>query len=58
VIADPLFVAPDKGDFRLKPGSPASQIGFQPIDISGAGRLTNKRKGGTSVAPPAFPVGR
>lgn len=58
VIADPLFVNPDQGDFRLKPGSPASQIGFQPIDISKAGRLTNKRKGGTPLAPPAFPIGK
>ncbi|MCS6950040.1 MAG: DUF5123 domain-containing protein, partial [bacterium] len=58
VIADPLFVAPDKGDFRLRAGSPATKIGFQPIDISKAGRLTNKKKGGTPLAPPAFPVAR
>ena len=39
IIADPLFVAPDRRDFRLKPGSPAAQIGFVPFDISPAGRV-------------------
>lgn len=58
LIADPLFAAPDKGDFRLRAGSSASQIGFQPFDISKAGRLTNKRKTGTPLAPPAFPLAR
>lgn len=37
LIADPLFVNPDRGDFRLKPGSPASKIGFKPIDVSKVG---------------------
>ncbi len=31
VIADPLFVNPQAGDFRLRSESPAFQIGFQPI---------------------------
>jgi len=31
IIADPLFVAPEQGDFRLSPNSPAFQLGFQPI---------------------------
>jgi hypothetical protein len=35
--ADPLFVAPDQGDFTLKPESPALAMGFQPIDISQTG---------------------
>ena len=37
LIADPLFVDPDNGNFNLKPGSPALKIGFKPIDISKVG---------------------
>jgi hypothetical protein len=38
LVADPLFVDPEHGDFTLKPGSPAAKIGFQPIDTSQAGK--------------------
>jgi len=34
VIADPLFVDPENGDFTLKPESPALKLGFRPIDVS------------------------
>lgn len=37
IIADPLFVDPLHRDFRLRPGSPASQIGFEEFDFSQAG---------------------
>jgi len=37
IIADPLFENPQAFDFRLKPDSPALELGFRPIDISGAG---------------------
>ncbi|HXH48878.1 MAG TPA: right-handed parallel beta-helix repeat-containing protein [Terriglobia bacterium] len=37
LIADPLFVNPSGGDFSLKPGSPASKMGFKPIDLSRVG---------------------
>jgi hypothetical protein len=37
IIADPRFVNPAKGDFSLKPDSPAFQLGFRPIDVSTVG---------------------
>jgi len=37
IVGDPRFVAPDKGDFGLRPDSPASAIGFVPFDPSQAG---------------------
>jgi len=37
LVTDPLFVDPARGDFRLQPGSPAKQIGFEPWDLSNVG---------------------
>ena len=37
IIADPRFVAPEKGDFRLRRKSPALVLGFQHIDLSDVG---------------------
>lgn len=37
IIADPLFVNPEQRDFRLRPGSPAEKISFQPFDFTQAG---------------------
>jgi hypothetical protein len=36
--ADPLFVDAEKGDYRFKLGSPALELGIEPIDASRAGR--------------------
>ncbi|MBT7302420.1 MAG: hypothetical protein HN849_23015 [Victivallales bacterium] len=36
-VADPLLMAPAKGDFRFKPGSPALAMGIEPLDMSKAG---------------------
>ncbi len=37
IIADPLFLDPEHDDFRLGPGSPAAQIGFEPWDLASVG---------------------
>src|SRR5207249_1095671 len=37
MIADPLFIAPEKGDFHFRNGSPYAKIGFKPFDYAKAG---------------------
>ena len=37
LYADPLFADPQHYNFSLLPNSPALQLGFQPIDVSGVG---------------------
>lgn len=37
LVADPLFVAPEKGDWTLRPESPALKAGFVPFDWKKAG---------------------
>ncbi|MGE5293835.1 MAG: hypothetical protein ACM3VT_03315 [Solirubrobacterales bacterium] len=37
LVADPLFGDPTHGDFTLRPGSPAAQIGFESWDLSAVG---------------------
>ncbi|MBM3237972.1 hypothetical protein FJZ31_16910 [Candidatus Poribacteria bacterium] len=39
MVADPMFVDLDKGDYRFKPESPALKLGIKQIDVSKAGRL-------------------
>jgi hypothetical protein len=41
-IADPRFVNPAAGDFRLKPDSPAFSLGFQPFDLKSVGVRRNR----------------
>lgn len=40
-IEDPMFVDPENGDFRFKPGSPALEMGIEPIDMSKIGLQTD-----------------
>lgn len=37
LVADPLFVAPQRDDYRLRPESPAWRLGFQPIPVERIG---------------------
>ena len=41
VNADPMFVDPANGDYRVKPGSPAIKLGFENFDVSRCGLLPN-----------------
>ena len=47
MVADPWFVDPARGDFRLRPGSPAKQIGFEPWGLPKVG----PRSGSRSLRP-------
>ncbi|QDU89849.1 hypothetical protein Pla175_32450 [Pirellulimonas nuda] len=42
LAVDPLFVDPESGDFRFKPGSPALGLGIKPIDWSRCGLLKSE----------------
>jgi hypothetical protein len=51
VVADPLFVAPEKGDYRLEPNSPALKLGFKPIPVEKIGCYESKERA-------TWPVGK
>jgi hypothetical protein len=52
IVADPLFVDPEHGDFSLRRGSPAIKVGFIPINLSSTGLYGDK--GWTSL-PSRYP---
>ena len=39
VNADPMFVDPANGDYRVQPESPALKLGFENFDVSRSGLL-------------------
>ena len=53
IVADPLFIDPEKGDFRVKDGSPAFEIGFKnfPMDQFGVKKASLKAIAETPVIP-------
>ncbi|TWU44224.1 serine endoprotease [Novipirellula aureliae] len=53
IVADPLFVNPAKGDFRVKDGSPALKLGFKnfPMDQFGVKKPSLKAIARTPVIP-------
>jgi len=42
ILADPLLLEYEKGVVRFDPESPAREIGFEPIDVTGAGVRTTQ----------------
>jgi len=55
VVADPMFVAPDKGDYRLKPASPALKLGFKPIPVDKIGCYQSKERATWPVPGDKYP---
>jgi len=45
LAVDPMFVDPQNGDFRFKPGSPALKLGIVPFDLSKVGLVSDAPKG-------------
>jgi hypothetical protein len=55
-IADPLFEDAAKAKFKLKRGSPAEKIKFEPIDLTGVGPKDIEPP--KDSVPPAFPTAK
>jgi len=57
IFADPLFVDLERLDLHLKLGSPAFQLGFQPIDLSAVGPVSPPEGVEAPERPPLIPQG-
>ncbi|WP_404307368.1 right-handed parallel beta-helix repeat-containing protein [Neorhodopirellula lusitana] len=57
LVADPLFINPAEGDFRVKEGSPAFKIGFKnfPMDQFGVQKPSLKKIAETPTIPEVEP---
>jgi len=44
VVADPLFLDLQRGDYRFAPDSPARRLGIEPLDVQSAGPRSNPRR--------------
>ncbi|MHB8524017.1 MAG: right-handed parallel beta-helix repeat-containing protein [Limisphaerales bacterium] len=53
---DPLFVNPARGDYRVKPGSPALKLGFKNFRMDNFGVVSPKLR--TEARTPALPTRR
>ncbi len=55
IVADPMFVDPAGGDWRLEPRSPVGRIGFEPFDHTKAGVLKDDRAWRALAEAVAYP---
>ena len=53
VAEDPLFVSPERDDYRLRPQSPALKMGFRPLPIGKMGLYASSER---AVWPVPHPV--
>jgi len=55
VVADPMFVDAERGDYRLRKGSPALKLGFKPIPFAKIGLYKSPDRASWPVAddPPS-----
>ena len=44
VVADPLFLDRERGDYRFASDSPAHRLGIEPLDVRSAGPRSNLRR--------------